>query len=142
MLKLHAFSGEDTDNTHSDDIGGYTPPKAPPHQDNGETISKPQANRIFALSGGNAGMNVKTLSMRSQKNTRSHEGSTGIMRSAGRLNVPKPNKKKGRAKRNPSLQQKIIAQYAETFAQKYFSAERQFYKISKLQEHRAEHQQS
>jgi hypothetical protein len=23
------FSGEDTDNTHSDDIGGYTPPKAP-----------------------------------------------------------------------------------------------------------------
>jgi hypothetical protein len=48
------FSGEDTDNTHSDDIGGYTPPKAPPKQDNGELISKPQANRIFALSGGNA----------------------------------------------------------------------------------------
>jgi hypothetical protein len=46
--------GEDTDNTHSDDIGGYTPPKAPPKQDNGELISKPQANRIFALSGGNA----------------------------------------------------------------------------------------
>jgi hypothetical protein len=51
------FSGEDTDNTHSDDIGGYHPPKAPkapPQQENGELISKPQANRIFALSGGNA----------------------------------------------------------------------------------------
>jgi hypothetical protein len=48
------FSGEDTDNTHSDDIGGYAPPKAPPKQENSELISKPQANRIFALSGGNA----------------------------------------------------------------------------------------
>jgi hypothetical protein len=52
------FSGEDTDNTHSDDIGGYTPPKADKPKDtgtaNGEIISKPQANRIFALSGGNA----------------------------------------------------------------------------------------
>ena len=51
------FSGEDTDNTHSDDIGGYAPPKAtqkPPQQENSELISKPQANRIFALSGGNA----------------------------------------------------------------------------------------
>jgi hypothetical protein len=51
------FSGEDTDNTHSDDIGGYTPPKADKPKDtgtaNGEIISKPQANRIFALSGGN-----------------------------------------------------------------------------------------
>jgi hypothetical protein len=50
--------GEDTDNTHSDDIGGYTPPKADKPKDtgtaNGEIISKPQANRIFALSGGNA----------------------------------------------------------------------------------------
>lgn len=35
----------------------YTPPKAPQtpsQQENGELISKPQANRIFALSGGNA----------------------------------------------------------------------------------------
>jgi hypothetical protein len=52
------FSGEDTDNTHSDDIGGYTPPKADKPKDtgtaNGEIISRPQANRIFALSGGNA----------------------------------------------------------------------------------------
>lgn len=48
------FSGEDTDNTHSDDIGGYAPPKAPPKQENSELISKPQANRIYALSGGNA----------------------------------------------------------------------------------------
>jgi hypothetical protein len=52
------FSGEDTDNTHSDDIGGYHPPKADKPKDtgstNGELITKPQANRIFALSGGNA----------------------------------------------------------------------------------------
>jgi hypothetical protein len=56
------FSGEDTDNTHSDDIGGYTPPKAGKPQDKpqqeqtatGDIISKPQANRIYALSGGNA----------------------------------------------------------------------------------------
>jgi hypothetical protein len=54
--------GEDTDNTHSDDIGGYTPPKAGKPQDKpqqeqtatGDIISKPQANRIYALSGGNA----------------------------------------------------------------------------------------
>jgi hypothetical protein len=51
------FSGEDTDNTHSDDIGGYTPPKAtqkPEQEQTGDLISKPQASRIFALSGGNA----------------------------------------------------------------------------------------
>jgi hypothetical protein len=53
------FSGEDTDNTHSDDIGGYAPPKADKPQNtagptNSELITKPQANRIFALSGGNA----------------------------------------------------------------------------------------
>jgi hypothetical protein len=32
----------------------YTPPKAPTHQETGELISKPQASRIFALSGDNA----------------------------------------------------------------------------------------
>jgi len=39
------------------DNGSYTPPKAPqtpPQQENSELISKPQASRIFALSGGNA----------------------------------------------------------------------------------------
>jgi hypothetical protein len=42
-------------NANSDD--GYTPPKAPQNTSgptDGELITKPQANRIFALSGGNA----------------------------------------------------------------------------------------
>jgi hypothetical protein len=39
------FSGEDTDNTHSDDIGGYTPPKAdkPPYKP--PTTSKPSESK-------------------------------------------------------------------------------------------------
>jgi hypothetical protein len=49
------FSGEDTDNTHSDDIGGYTPPKADkPPVTNGEVITSGQVKRLFALSGSNA----------------------------------------------------------------------------------------
>jgi hypothetical protein len=45
----------DSTNKHGkDEEEAYTPPKAPPQQENGELISKPQANRIFALSGGNA----------------------------------------------------------------------------------------
>ena len=129
------FSGEDTDNTHSDDIGGYTPPKAPPKQDNGETISKPQANRIFALSGGNAGICKEVLKpsvmpslMKYKRHTTKHmQGSTGSSKRTmknkeflanGRINpVPNPNpttKSKGGRNVIPSLQQKIIAQYAES----------------------------
>lgn len=48
------FSGEDTDNTHSDDIGGYKPPKADKPTTSTDIISPAQVKRLFALSGGNA----------------------------------------------------------------------------------------
>jgi len=54
-IKKSVASREEVANAKlNQDKDPYTPPKAPPKQDNGETISKPQANRIFALSGGNA----------------------------------------------------------------------------------------
>jgi hypothetical protein len=57
-IKKSVASREEVANAKlNQDKDPYTPPKAPqapPQQENGELISKPQANRIFALSGSNA----------------------------------------------------------------------------------------
>jgi hypothetical protein len=57
-IKKSVASREEVANAKlNQDKDPYTPPKAPQtplHEANGELISKPQANRIFALSGGNA----------------------------------------------------------------------------------------
>jgi hypothetical protein len=57
-IKKSVASREEVANARlNQEMEPYTPPKAPqtpPQQENGELISKPQANRIFALSGGNA----------------------------------------------------------------------------------------
>lgn len=64
------FSGEDTDNDHSDDIGSQNKSKGtlPPQQTNestgqfpAELISEPQAKRLFALSKGNVELVKKVL---------------------------------------------------------------------------------
>ena len=59
------FSGEDTDNTHSDDINTPNkPPQTPKQQADTNTptdlINEAQAKRMFAISKGNAGI-VKTV---------------------------------------------------------------------------------
>jgi hypothetical protein len=54
-IKKSVASREEVANAKlNQDKDPYTPPKAPPKQENSELISKPQANRIYALSGGNA----------------------------------------------------------------------------------------
>jgi hypothetical protein len=53
-IKKSVASREEVANAKlNQDKDPYTPPKAPPKQENSELISKPQANRIYALSGGN-----------------------------------------------------------------------------------------
>lgn len=45
------FSGEDTDNTHSDDIGKEDKPKADPKAKETDTITEAQAKRIYSIAG-------------------------------------------------------------------------------------------